>query len=96
VYLGDATTRLSITAPDSLQLAGLRRAAEEVGLLDSLEERHSAGKASIHLRAAGSGSPHPLLDVVVEAECVRIGVSRAPDAQTWELLRRFIDVLLGS
>ncbi|HEV8066083.1 MAG TPA: hypothetical protein VGP46_14680 [Acidimicrobiales bacterium] len=94
--------RLSIDAPDRLQLAGLRRAAEEVGLVEASAGEGAEvppldeGESDIGLRAEGSGSPHPLLDVVVQADRVRIGVSRAPDAETWERLRQFIDVLLGS
>lgn len=82
---------MRLVAGDALQLAGLTRAAEEAGLLVDDE----LGSGELVLRSAGTGPPRSALDVVVEAEHIRLRLDHAPDKSTWEQLRHLIEVLLG-
>ena len=109
VYPRVLSPKVRIVAPDSLQLAGLRRAAEEAGLLsldasmdsdvvgnDELSLRAAGTAGELTLRAAGTTDPVSAFDVVVEADHIRLRLERAPDAVVWEHLRHLVELLLGS
>jgi hypothetical protein len=76
---GSSPTRVNLVAQDSLQLAGLRRAATEVGM----EITEDDAESQLCLRSCGVGVAHPTLDVEIHPDRVVVTVTQTPEARVW-------------
>jgi hypothetical protein len=86
---GSSPTRVNLVAEDSLLLAGLRRAATEVGM----EIVEGETEADLRLRSNGIGVPHPALDVEIHPDRVVVTVTQTPTSEVWTDLDALIEEL---
>jgi hypothetical protein len=80
MYLADTSmTTGNLEADNSLLLAGLERAAE----LANIQVVTDRETATLSLRSAGSGLPHPRLDIAIGFDCIVISMSQQPSPSSW-------------
>jgi len=71
-----------LEADNPLLLAGLERAAE----LADIEVVRDRSEATLTLRSAGSGLPHPSLDIAIDFDHIIISMSRRPSPVLWTVI----------
>ena len=80
MYLADqAITTVNLQATNPLLWAGLERAVE----LAHLEVMPDKNLATLSLRSAGAGAPHPHLDMAVDVDRIVISIAQRPSEPTW-------------
>lgn len=68
-----------LEADNSLLLAGLERAAA----LANIQVVTDKETATLSLRSAGSGLPHPRLDIAIDFDCIVISMNQQPSPSSW-------------
>ena len=92
MYLADTSmTTGNLEAENSLLLAGLERAAE----LANIQVVKDKETATLSLRSAGSGVPHPRLDIVIDFDRVVIAISQQPSQSSWTAIYSLLSHLAG-
>ncbi len=79
--------RATLAAPNPVLSAGLRRAANRVGL-----EVVAVGEgADLSIRTATSGLPHPDLDIVINESSTVVTAKLPTEPAIWDTVRRFLE-----
>jgi len=90
MYLADTSmTTGNLEADNSLLLAGLERAAE----LANIQVVTDKETATLSLRSAGSGLPHPRLDIAIDFDCIVISMSQQPSPSSWAAIYSLLSQL---
>jgi hypothetical protein len=93
MYLTDMPmTMANLEAENPLLLAGLERAAE----LANIQVVADKDTATLSLRSAGSGVPHPRLDIVIDFDRVVISISQQPPQSSWTAIYSLLSHLAGN
>jgi hypothetical protein len=93
MYLTDMPmTMANLEAENPLLLAGLERAAE----LANIQVVADKDTATLSLRSAGSGVPHPRLDIVIDFDRVVISISQQPSHSSWTAIYSLLSHLAGN
>ena len=82
----------NLEADNSLLFAGLERAAE----LANIQVVTDRDAATLSLRSAGSGWPHPRLDIAIDLDCIVISVSQLPSPSSWAAIYSLLGHLSGT
>jgi len=81
-----SVTTASLHADTPLARAGLERAAA----LADIEVVAPGGNPEMSLRSAGTGHPHPALDVSIDADRAVITMTTQPSAAVWSAIRALL------
>jgi hypothetical protein len=93
MYLADRTmTTANLEAENPLLLAGLERAAE----LANIQVVADKDTATLSLRSAGSGVPHPRLDIAIDSDDIVISISQQPVESSWTAIYCLLGHLAGA
>jgi len=93
MYLTDMPmTMANLEAENPLLLAGLERAAE----LANIQVVADKDSATLSLRSAGSGLPHPRLDIVIDFDRIVISISQRPSHSSWRAIYSLLSQLAGN
>jgi len=93
MYLTDMPmTMANLEAENPLLLAGLERAAE----LANIQVVADRDSATLSLRSAGSGLPHPRLDIVIDFDRIVISISQRPSHSSWRAIYSLLSQLAGN
>lgn len=92
MYLADPTmTTANLEAANPLLLAGLERAAA----LANIQVVADQDTATLSLRSAGAGVPHPRLDIVIDFDRVVISMNQQPSHSSWTAIYSLLGHLTG-
>lgn len=93
MYLTDMpVTTGNLEADNPLLLAGLERAAE----LADIKVVADRGSATLSLRSAGAGVPHPRLDISIDFDRIVISIGEQPSPSSWTALYSLLGHLAGT
>ena len=84
--------RATLDAPNPLLLAGLQRAAHQVGLEVVSED----GSADLSIRSVSSGTPHTRLDIAISDDSVVLSAEIPIDPDVWATIYRLLVEIGGN
>jgi hypothetical protein len=93
MYLAETSmTTGNLEAGNPLLLAGLERAAE----LANIQVVADKEAATLSLRSAGTGVPHPRLDIAIDSDYIVISMSQQPSPSSWTAIYSVLSHLTGT